>query len=335
MIPLAPFRVVSLSTLALLLAGGAVAGCTHQGPSTSRSTRDATGVTNYVEGVRAYRAGNRDQAIGSLEAATTSNPNLTMARLLLGDIYKENGNYTKAADQYKAVTDLDPYSARNFYKLGVTYHLLQRLNEAAAAYLTAIKLDPRDWESNMNLGLVYLAKGKKDQATSYLSKASLINPGAGATFGNLAIALDAQGRYADAESAYRRALELDATDTASLGNLGKNLMRQGKVEPAIAVLKKLAEVTESASARKLYGDALVMGKRNDDAIKLYQGILTEDQKYYPALNGMGAALIGKYEQSLQLDNKQKKAALDAWKQSLALNPQQPRVEEMMKKWARR
>jgi tetratricopeptide (TPR) repeat protein len=290
-------------------------------------------VEKYVEGVKAYRSGNAEQAIAALEVATRENPNLISARSLLGDLYKDRGDYSKAADQYESVTELDPYTGRNFYKLGVANHLMQKLQAAITAYVQAIKLDPKDWESHMNVGLVYLALGSKDSAVNNLSEATIINPGAGVAFGNLAIALDAQGRYPEAEAAYKRALELDSEDTAALGNLGKNYMRQKKVDQAVLVLKKLSEMTDSASARKLYGDSLVMAKRHDEAIKLYRGILEEDEKYYPALNGMGSAMIAKYEQNLQVDDTQKKAAIDAWKQSLALNPQQPKVQEMLKQWS--
>jgi tetratricopeptide (TPR) repeat protein len=336
-----PSRAARRIAVAALSAGFVLApGCRQQqGPTTTTMTPKGpvarpSGVDKYLQGVKAQRAGKPNEAITALEGATRDNPKLTMARALLGDLYKERGDYTQAADQYKAVTELDPYTARNFYKLGVAYHLVQRLQDAVNSYLQALKLDPKDWESRMNVGLVYLALGKKDAAVGNLTEATVINPNAGVAFGNLAIALDAQGRYADAEAAYKRALELDPEDTASLGNLGKNLMRQKKTDQAVTVLKQLADLTESASARKLYGDALVQARRPDEALKLYDGILLEDQQYYPALNGKGTALIAKYEQSLQLDNRQRTAAVSAWKQSLALNPQQPRVEAMVKKWAR-
>lgn len=318
---------------ALLACATLLIGCASRGKKPARaSLAPPPAVDQYVDGVRAYRTGDAQQAIAVLEAATRANPELTMARLMLGDLYKEQGDYTKAADQYAAVAELDPYTGRNYYKLGVSYHLLQRLQDAITAYLKAVKLDGQDWESHMNVGLVYLAMGRKPEAVNHLSQATVINPTAGVAFGNLGIALDAQGRYADAEAAYKRALELDPEDTAAMGNLGKNLMRQGKSEQALLILRALADLTESASARKLYGDGLVMAARHDDAIKLYQQILAEDGTYYPALNGMGSALIGKYEKGLQLDEKARVAAVDAWRRSLSLNPQQPRVSEMVKKW---
>ena len=82
-------------------------------------------------------------------------------------------------------------------------------------------------------------------------------------------------------------------------------MRQNKTDQAVAVLRELADMTESASARKLYGDALVQAKQHDDAIKLYDGILREDAKYYPALNGMGTrADRPSTSRASQLDDKQ-------------------------------
>lgn len=326
--PALPTPVACLLACMLLALGS---GCAANRKARANLTPPVA-VEKYIDGVRAHRTGDNDQAILALENATRTNPKLVMARILLGDIYKERGDYTKAADQYLAVTDLDPYTASNFYKLGVSYHLLQRLRDAVVAYNRAVKLDPTDWESHMNRGLVYLAVGRKSEAVSSLSRATMLNPGAGVAFGNLAIALDAQGRYPEAEAAYKRALELDPEDTASLGNLGKNLMRQGKPDQAVIVLRGLADLTGSASARKLYADALVQHKQHDDALALYQGILEEDAKYYPALNGMGTALIGKYEKGLQLDDQTRVAAVDAWRRSLALKPQQPRVEEMLKKW---
>jgi tetratricopeptide (TPR) repeat protein len=310
----------------------AVQGCAANRKAARADLSPPPAVENYVDGVRAHRTGNDAQAILALETATQKNPKLTMARILLGDLYKDRGDYSKAADQYLAVTELDPYGARNFYKLGVSYHLVQKLREAVVAYTRAVRLDPKDWESHMNRGLVYLAVGRKAEAVNNLSRATILNPGAGVAFGNLAIALDAQGRFPEAEAAYKRALELDAEDTASLGNLGKNLMRQGKPDQAVVVLRGLADLTGSASARKLYADALVMSKRHDDALALYRGILAEDAKYWPALNGVGSALIGKYENGLQVDDKTRVAAVNAWRRSLALKPQQPRVEEMLKKW---
>lgn len=317
--------------LAALAAGLIGAGC-----ATRRARRvpytPPPAVEKYVRGVQAYKAGRTDEAVSSLEQATQENPNLTMARTMLGDIYADRGSYDKAAEQYEAVTRLDPYTGKNHFKLGLVYQLLVRFQEAVTSYLQALKLDPRDWESNMNLGLIYLAQGEKDEAVSYLSRATLLNPGSAAAFGNLGVALDAQKRYRDAETAYRRSVELDADDAAALSNLGANLLAQRKPREAVAVLGILVKRSPSPAAHKRYGDALMLANRAGDARAQYESALALEPRYYPAMNGLASTLIAQYKEGLQLDDAARDRALSLWRQSLAIKPQQPQVKGLVAQW---
>lgn len=290
------------------------------------------GVDKYVLAVQAQKSGNVDQAIASLTEATAINPELTMARSVLGDLYKEKGQFENAAHEYEAVTKLDPYTGRNFYKLGVVYHLLARLQEAISAYMQAMKLDPRDWESSMNLGLVHLALGEKDQAIGDLSRATILNPGAAAAFSNLGVALDSLGRHGEAETAYRRALELSADDGPALSNLAGNLMTQKKYRDAAIILARLLEVANVPANHKRFGDALALSGRSDDAIREYQTTLEKEPDNYQALNGLGASYLAKYRQGFQLDERSRSTAVESWEKSLKLKPGQGKVEELIKRW---
>src|SRR5438132_2540681 len=92
----------------------------------SEST-DANATKLYVRGALDYQQQNYDRSMRSLEAAIRSDPNLIMARFLLGTIYREKGEYEAAAQQYQRVTQLDPYAYTNHYYLGLMNHLLNRL----------------------------------------------------------------------------------------------------------------------------------------------------------------------------------------------------------------
>jgi tetratricopeptide (TPR) repeat protein len=123
------------STLATAVGGAALcalalAGCTQQKAGGSSQPRAVKG---YVAAVEAKQRGDTAGAIRSLEDATQANPDLTMARDMLGDLYRAGGQYEKATVQYEALVQLDPYTALNHYKLGVSYHFLQRLQEAATS----------------------------------------------------------------------------------------------------------------------------------------------------------------------------------------------------------
>src|SRR5687768_3360421 len=89
------------------------------GCASNRSTK-LKGVDQYVKAVQAYNSGDRDRAVQNLVVATRANPDLIMARLMLGDLYREGGNYDNAVEQYEKLVILDPYTWQNFYKLGVS-----------------------------------------------------------------------------------------------------------------------------------------------------------------------------------------------------------------------
>ena len=125
-----------IAFLALLTCVALLGGC-------SGSVSHPKAVGQYVDGALAARQGQADQAIPTLEGAIQRNPDLLMARVVLGDLYYTRGQIQQAAEQYLVLTRLDPYDSKNHYKLGVSYEVLQRFQEAAASYLRALDWNPR------------------------------------------------------------------------------------------------------------------------------------------------------------------------------------------------
>ena len=318
-------------SLAAGVLGAALCGCAPSRPAAPRSA-GPTASSLYSDGVSAYRAGDRDRAVRLLTQAVRKNPDLAMAHSVLGDIYKEQGNYEGAASQYETLTKLDPYAADNHHRLAVSYHFLNRLRDAAASYLRAVKLNPRDWQSCMNLGLVYMSLGENNSAVEYCQRAANLNPLTAVAHANLGVALDARGNVVEAEAAYRRALTIDATQTGPAFNLARNLQYRGKAGEAVAVLEKLVAAADSPTARRRYGDALAAASREADALREYRQALRLDPHHYPAMNSLAALLITQYRNGLLLDDRKRDEAVALWKQSLQLNPAQPKVEQQLKAW---
>ena len=317
--------------LAVALAGvTATVGCSRGGRGAA--TKQPRAVAGYVEAVEARQRGDTDAAIRHLETATKVNPDLTMAREMLGDLYRSEGEYEKATVQYEAMVRLDPYTALNHYKLGVSYHFLQRLKEAAASYERAIKLDPKDADAHMNVGLVYLAMGQLDDAVRYAEKATLLKPNSATAFSNLGVVLEARGDFARAESAYRRSLDLDSTQTETLLNLGANLMKQGKTADAVSIMERVVQQSDTPPIRKRYGDALARAGKYDAAVKQYEAALAKDPQYYPAMNEIGWVRIAEYRKGLELEDAKRITALEMWRKSLEVNRDQPRIETAIKDW---
>jgi tetratricopeptide (TPR) repeat protein len=289
----------------------------------------------YSDGVSAYRAGDRDRAIQLLTQAVRRNPNLAMAHSILGDIHKESGDYSSASRQYESLAKLDPYTADNHHRLAVSYHFLNRLRDAAASYLRALKLNPSDWRSSMNLGLVYMSLGENNAAVEHCQRAVNLHPLSAVAHANLGVVLDARGNAPEAEAAYRRSLTIDPTQAGPAMNLARNLQYRGQTAEAVTVLEKLTAAADSANVRRRYGDALVSAGREADALRQYRESLKLDPRHYQAMNALAALLIAQYRQGLLLDDKKRDEAVVMWKQSLELNPNQPKVEAQLKTWGAR
>ena len=292
-------------------------------------------IRSYIRGVQAQKSGNRAAAKTAFASATQANPDLVMARSMLGDLLREERQFEQAARQYEALTQLDPYTANNFYRLGVSYHLLQRLQQAATAYLKAIDLQPRDWKSNMNLGLVYMALGQHSDALQYSRKAVELNGNSAVAWANLGVALEAAGQLDQAANAYRRSIELDPTRLATYMNLTSSLLAQKKGAEAAQVMETVVRRQDTAVTRRRYGEALTAAGRYEDSINQFSLALRKDPRYFPALNGLGDAQLRQYLKSLRLDESKRDEALATWQRSLQINPNQPSVQAMLQKWARR
>ncbi|HLL88395.1 MAG TPA: tetratricopeptide repeat protein [Tepidisphaeraceae bacterium] len=324
---------------AVAACAGAVVGCrTAQRQQADVGKFDASrppaAIDLYVAGVRQYQGGNEDQAVRTLLEATQQNPNLAMAHALLGDLYKARGRYEDAGVHYEAIARLDPYTSINFYNLGVTYHLLDRLQEAAANYNKAIQLDPGDARSTMNLGIVYATLGDFDQAVTVAKRATELDPKSPAAWANFGVALDAKGDHPAAESAYRRSLDLNPEHRPTMLNLGANLVRQQKGVEAVDVLRTALAKGDDAFARKTYGDALALTGKLDEAAAAYTAALKTNPRYASAMNELGQVLIAQYRKGLELDEEKRKAALDVWRKSLTIEPNQPKIQAAVKQWDR-
>ena len=88
---------------------------------------DPQGINQLRGWVSSDHNGDRQRAIAQLTQAVAENPDLTMAHILLGEMYRSNDDYRKAVPQYEAAVRLDPYELKNHYYLGISYQFLDRL----------------------------------------------------------------------------------------------------------------------------------------------------------------------------------------------------------------
>ena len=324
----APSRPVR-RTVTRLAAGALLAsvpiGCRQDEPAPPAKVTFNAAPKEYVSAALLYQTGDREAALTALKRTVQDNPDLIMARYYLGNIYRDKELYGDALEQYRRVAELDPHVAQNHYNVGLMCHLLDRLQDAAASYTRALRAEPGDFKSNMNLGLVYTALGRAKEGAPFSRRATQVEPRSAEAWANLGVVLDAAGDYAGAENAYKTAIELDAGRIETLMNYAASLMAQRRPEAAGVygdVLKRIS----TPLLHERHGQALLLAGRIDEAIRAFDSALRMDPRSFPALTGLGDAALAQYKRGAELDESKRTAAIDFWRRSLAMNPNQPRVK---------
>jgi len=322
------------SVLFAVMSVAALSGCATTAPRTPAEAAlpRPVAVEQYVDGYQAYQRGDTQTAVRELEKAVSRNPNLLMARITLGEIYRKQNAYDSAARQYEVLAEKDAYTISNHYYLGVSYQFLTRYRESVTAYLRGLKFEPQDFGSNMNLGTVYLAIGDADNAVLYLDKATQINPRSAVAWSNLGVALDARSSSVLAETAYRKSIELDTSSMPTLQNLAANLMLQKKVGEGIYLWEQIVAKNKTSFTQTRLADAYTQGSEFAKATEQVDEVLKRDPRYVPAVNAKALVLARQYDLGGMINDAQRGEALRLWRASLSLNGDQPKVRDLLKKY---
>lgn len=118
--------------------------------------------------------------------ALQQNPQAIYARIVLGQIAYNRGDYNAAVSEFNAATQgtgKDQHKQEAFAKLAMAYNAMGLAqsqsgdkNGAAKAYEDAYKADPKNKDAAINLGQTYLAMGKPAEAKEAFQAVAAGNP---------------------------------------------------------------------------------------------------------------------------------------------------------------
>lgn len=187
---------------------------------------------NY--GIALTSAGQFDDAIGELRAATHLQPNFAAARGALGFALLRTGRTREAVDELSAAVQLKPHDARAQNNLGNALLQLGRPTDALAHYTLAAQADPGFAEAFFNQGNALLQLDRVADAIAPYEQALRLAPDDVETLNNLGSALYRTGRIADALSKFERVVQLRPNDAEGYNNLGVVFARLGRFDEARA-----------------------------------------------------------------------------------------------------
>ncbi len=273
-----------------------------------------------------------EAALAEFTAASELDPQIAVAHSKLGFIYQRMGEYEQAITAFANAVRCDPFSFPDTVNLARLYHFTRRLNDAVQAYLHACDLAPSDFDAQLNLGVCYHELGNPDLAVERFQKAVEIDPDKPHAFVNLGVAFEAQGKYYEAISAYKDALERDNRQPLVLVNLARAYMVQDRLKIAQLTLEAALQLDERlAPAHEAMGYCLFRLADYDDAEKSYREALIHDSKLPRSYAGLGSVYALLYLEDMT-SNEYRDRALENWHRSLELDPDQPKVHNLIAKY---
>jgi tetratricopeptide (TPR) repeat protein len=311
-------RVVAVWLAVPLVGLCALLGCAERQPP----------VDLYVDAVALRELGQEQLAVEKLNAVIAADPGFALAYSELGKAYEAMGNDEKALGAFRRAVQLDSWSSEDHLHLARTCEKLGRYAEAANAYARTVELDPKRFEAVLGAVGCYLKAGEYVRALAYCERAEQADRPR-ELLPLLAQVYEAQKDYEQVIRVYQRLLVLDGDDPNVLLPLGVAYVKAGQYSRARQVLTSVTQLRpkDSVAFRHL-GYCFVKLGDVDQAVQMYQKSVDLAGSDWEAHRGLGVACMLKARQTA--DRRWQARALEHWRRSLALKPDQPKHELLEK-----
>lgn len=186
------------------------------------------------------------KAIPYLQKALKIHPGYEGAWILLGDAYRDLGDYDNAEKCFKEVVRIKPLSYNGNYKLGALYGKYLGQYEESLKYLEkAYKIEPGNNEVVFALGTIHVfSKINIEKGIQFLHKSIKLEPGNAKSYKNLGGAYFYNKQYQKALKMFLKANELKPNDYAVLTNVGITYKQLGNEQKAQTYLKKASSIKQ-------------------------------------------------------------------------------------------
>jgi len=230
---------------------------------------------------------NKTKELSAAEKAKSKQRTDAYYHFSLARLLEENGDFSKAIDEYKKAIQHDPQSSDIYIELANAYLRHRRVRDAVQEAENAIRIEPNNVDAHKLLGSIYLSiirsedSGRNPASGEYLKKAI---------------------------QEHETICRIDPSDTSALLSLGQLYRYDGQIDKATATLTKLLEQVPSSEAALTQLAQIYSDQGNyKDAINVFKKALEVN----PNSPRMLAELAFTYEQSKDYKN-----AIEAYKKAM-------------------
>src|SRR5579864_8225567 len=249
----------------------------------------------------------------------------------------KQGQFARAAEEFKKVLAFDPTLVEAEVNLGLAYQSLFEYDLAVRYLAKALRERPNLLGPTVILGMDYLKLGSPEKATPLLQHALKLDPSNRDARQALASSYLSQEDFRNAAEEFRQIATFDADKAEAWFKLGHEYLDLS----ARLAFRGARIYRDSAWGHRFLGDLLLQRNRWEDAVKEYQKALGADPRQLGLHTSIGQSYLkaGKLDESekefrleLQLDAQNEPAWLGLANLQLARDQAADALESLTKVW---
>jgi tetratricopeptide (TPR) repeat protein len=241
---------------------------------------------------RAYEGLERwQEAFDEMKRAADLDANNLDARVRIGNYYLLGKQIPDAERYAKEVLQKDPNHIEGHILMAGILFAQEKRDEALAEIKRAIEIDPKRVESYLSLAQFYMSIKDTAKAEESYRQALMVNNASALAHTEYGKFLVGANRAGEAEGEFRKAVEAEPANRDARLSLATFYVLNKQMDKAEEAYKALAALDNRPEGRAALADFYSSVNRNDEAIKIYQDILTNSPEYARARYRIGEMML--------------------------------------------
>ena len=270
--------------------------------------------------------GDYDEALELFKEVLRQNPVATEALVGIGDICLINREWNKAEPVFARAVKLEPRNFEAQFGYAVSLQMMKKYIDAVRAYHRALTINPEDVSANTNIATTYLQMGRPKSALVFAERAVEIDGAVAPAQITLAATYQLLNRPQDALHAYIAASEVMEDPSPQLmRNIIYLLTQEKRYQEVVNTTEQLVQLDPTTDTFEQLGWAEFRLGDYQSSLEAYRIAIEYDEQNWRAFNGVGVNELNRWLLGDKTDIQAFQEARLVFRQSLAINPDQPRV----------